>query len=332
MRRVRDRRPATFFRGTEMPRLLTLVVMLGVLVLLMDLARDPKTWRWIAPDDNAAQAGPAQIDEPGKPAADDAQPAVEGPTDLDPAQRDAAREEFQAVADKVPLGPEEMPAYWRLMGWSLHQTTDELRRRADKEVTFRDLWNAPDKWRGKLVEIPVHLRRTATVRDLEENPLDLKTVYEIWGWNSDSQPYWYWMVVPRLPPGMPQGEDIYEEATFVGYFLKLLPYEDREGKTRATPLLVGRLVWHPAPDNPLARRDEWKWTTYIAAALLVLFAVRWGIVFLGRSKHVSASQPPASGDDKAVEAWLESEESTPPEQIAPDEPSFDLEDDRPEPK
>lgn len=321
MRRVRDRRPATFFRGSELPRLVTMIVMLGVLFLLMDLARDPKTWRWIAPDDEVAQIEPPPAKAGRAPV--DALPAP-GPTDQDPTEQEAAREEFEAVADKSPLAKEEMPAYWRLMGWELHQSTAELQQRADKNVTFRELWQQPQKWRGKLVEIRVHLRRTATVKDLAENPLGLKTVYEVWGWNSQSQPYWYWMVVPELPPGMPQGESIYEEATFVGYFFKLLPYEDRQGKTLATPLLIGRLIWHPSPDNALARRNEWTWTWYLAAALLVLFVVRWSLAFLGRSKRTSAAEPgDVSRDDAAVESWLEGEDSSSPEQIIADEVPFD---------
>ena len=43
------------------------------------------------------------------------------------------------------------------------------------------------------------------------------------------------MMVPQLPRGMPQGERMAAEATFVGYFLKLLSHEDRQGKTRSTP-------------------------------------------------------------------------------------------------
>jgi hypothetical protein len=329
MRRVRDRRLATFFRGSELPRLLTLVVMLGVLVLLMDLARDPKTWRWLAPDEQVAQVEPQPGGQP--PAVDDAQPAAEGPSDEDPLERDAAREEFQAVADKAPLRGEEMPAYWRLMAWTLRQPAGDLQKRADKNVTYQDLWHQPDKWRGKLLEIPVHLQRTLTVNDPVENDLGLKSLYEAWGWNSNSQPYSYWMVLPQLPPGMPRGEKILEEATFVGYFLKLIPYEDREGKTRATPLLIGRLIWHPMPDNPLARRDEWTWTWYIAAALFVLFAVRWGLVFLGRTKPRPATEP-ASGDDRAVQSWLEGDDSPPSDPITDDQSPFDPDDDEAGPK
>jgi hypothetical protein len=305
-----------------------MVVMLGVLVLLMDLARDPNTWRWFAPDDRAAGADKA---EPQRPAVYDAQPALLGPTDLDPLERDAAREEFAAVTDKTPLVKVEMPAYWRLMSWERNQSTDDLLKRADKDVTFAQLWQQPDRWRGKLVEIPVHLQRTRAVDDLPDNELRMKTLYEAWGWNSQSQPYSYWMMVPQLPRGMPQGESITQDATFVGYFFKLLSHEDREGKLRSTPLLIGRLIWHPAPNSPLARPDEWTWTWYLATALVALFAVRWGLVLVGRSRGaVSPRSLPATRNEEAVEAWLEGDTQAPDDLIAPHEPGIYLDDDHPE--
>src|SRR5262249_25584144 len=159
----------------------------------------------------------------------------------------------------------------------LHQTTAAMRDRADKQVTFNQLFQRPDAWRGKLVEIPMHLRRTLRQDDVAENPLGLKTVYEVWGWNSDSQPYWYWILTPQLSPTMPEGPSIYEEATFVGYFFKLLPYEDHEGKHLATPLLIGRLIWHPEQSSPLARRDEWVWPWILGGVVGVLLIVRWGL-------------------------------------------------------
>jgi hypothetical protein len=309
MRRVRDRRPSTLFRGAELPRLLTLVVMLGVLVLLFSRAREPGTWRWLAPDvGKAADQSAAGLPEHEVAAAD---PMAKGPTDLDPQELDAAREEYQAVTDKTPLSKEEMPAYWRLMGWQQHQSTREMRERATKDVTFKGLWREPQKWRGKLVEIPVHLRQTAKAEDLAENPLGLSTMNEVWGWNSDSQPYWYWLVCPELPPGMPAGQDIFEEATFVGYFLKLLPYEDHQGKTLATPLLIGRLIWHPAADNPLVRNDEWTWPWMAAGVLAVLAAARWGLYFFTPRRTLGphhAGTP--STDEQNVENWLRQAEAS----------------------
>lgn len=294
------------FRSSELPRLLTMVVMLGVLWLLIDRARDENTWRWITGDTSGA-AALAQRDSVESDAS--SAPATEapttGPTDLDADERDAAAEEFQAITDKAPLAREEMPAYWRLLAWQQHQSTAELRRRAANKVSFAQLWQQPEKWRGKLVEIPVHLGQTARVDDLEDNGLGLKSLDEVWGWNSDSQPYWFWFVCPQLPPGMPTGRSLSEEATFVGYFLKLLPYEDHQGVTRTTPLLIGRLVWHPSPDaRGRASSDGWS-TWLILAGLASLMAVRWGWVWFGR-RQGDRHQPRLSTADAAqVDDWLD---------------------------
>ncbi len=292
------------FRGAELPRLLTMVVMLGVLALLIGRASNPSTWTWLAPDVKGERAVAPDLAATHENIAAP-EPAANGPTDEDAEERESAREEFQAVGDKVPLGKEEMPAYWRLMSWEEHQSTRSLFERSTKDVTFKQLWQDPQKWRGKLVQIPVHLRRTEKVSDVADNPVGLTTVYEVWGWNSDSQPYWYWMVCPRLPPQMPSGGDIYEEATFVGYFLKLLPYEDHQGKTLATPLLIGRLVWHPGADNPLATSDEWTWPWIVGGGLVALFIARWGLR-LGQGRTASdVAKLPTSTDEHQVDAWLE---------------------------
>ncbi len=210
------------------------------------------------------------------------------------------------MTDKTPLGKEEMPAYWRLMAWEERQSTAALRERAAKNVSFRELWQQPDRWRGKLIELPLHLGRTAKVNELADNELGMKTLYEAWGWSSDSQPYWYWLVCPDLPPGMPQGA-IQEEATFVGYFLKLLPYEDHQGKTLASPLLIGRLVWHPLPSSSLQPSDEWTWVAYPAGAVfVVLLLVRgWRSLGFGRRKAAGSGGLLPRVDEQAVENWLE---------------------------
>jgi hypothetical protein len=313
MRRVRDRRPSTLFRGGELTRLATLGVMLGVLVLLISRARDPNTWRWLAPD--AAEESSGESKAKASESRDEvvaSDPAASGQTDRDAEERDAAREEFQAISDKTPLAKEEMPAYWRLMAWQQHESLKELRSRAKKDITFNQLWQQPQKWRGRLLEIPVHLRQTAAVEDLADNALGMQSMHEVWGWNSDSQPYWFWLVCPRLPPGMPVGGNIYEEATFVGYFLKLIPYEDHQGISRATPLLIGRLIWHPVADNPLARSDEWTWPWLVAGVLAVLFAARWGLRLAGQRTKVRAGRTPSAlADDQTVAAWLEQAKDEP---------------------
>ncbi len=305
MRRLRDRRPAGLFSGNELVRLLTMVVMLGVLALLFARARDPGTWRWLAPEAPNVGTGtaPAAADTTEEDVAA-AERVAAGPTGDDPQERDAAREEFEAVTDKAPLAKEEMPAYWRLLAWQQHEPLAAMRQRAKKDITFKQLWQQPEKWRGQLVEIPVHLKQTAHVDELADNSLGLKDLDEVWGWTTDSQPYSYWFVCPQLPPGMPRGTNITEEATFVGYFLKLIPYEDHQGVSRATPLLIGRLIWHPAAGSSMARDDEGWWPWMIGGVLAILFAVRWGSRW--RNRHSGGVTNPATRhDDHAVAEWLD---------------------------
>ncbi len=50
MRYYQDPRNVPLFRGRELLRLMTMIVMLGVVGMLVLRARDPRTWRWFATD------------------------------------------------------------------------------------------------------------------------------------------------------------------------------------------------------------------------------------------------------------------------------------------
>ena len=63
-----------------------------------------------------------------------------------------------------------MPAYWRLMAWQEHQSTAELLEHAATNVTYNDLFTRPDQWRGKLVQLRVHLQQAALGRQLAGKP------------------------------------------------------------------------------------------------------------------------------------------------------------------
>ena len=63
--------PGSVFRGNEFMRLMTMVVMLGVIFLLIARSRDPNTWTWLTSDtgpvdqpDSLASAGDNNNKEP----------------------------------------------------------------------------------------------------------------------------------------------------------------------------------------------------------------------------------------------------------------------------
>jgi hypothetical protein len=327
MRRFRDRRPAPYFRKGELLRMGSMILMLAVLWMIMVRARDASTWRWLTGDDEetaadgepGAGASPAPVDPAGgRPAAHDGEEAVglsapTGPNDQDVEEQEAIEEEFQAVSDKAPLAAVEMPAYWRLATWASHSPAANLKARARRDRVFTHFLQAPAAHRGELVRLRLHVRRTVSFPAPADNPLGVKDVYEAWGRTDESRAFPYVVVFTERPKGFPIKDSVREDATFYGYFLKLLSYEAHDGKERVAPLLIGRLV--PVRTTVTASTaasgspngsgsSDWSWP-------MVLLAVV-GVGYIGlrvvqlfrrtRRRHDPALAP--SAEDYQVEQWL----------------------------
>jgi hypothetical protein len=297
-------------------RLMSMVGMLIVLGMLIGRAGDPRTWRWLAGDKTPTQDSPDALEAgmvhaktivgPKEKivAADEPELIVAGPADNDAEEIDAAREEFQAVGDRVPLSPQEMPAYWRMMGWTRAQSFDQLQERARRDLLFTHFWERPAKYRGELTFLKLHIERVLTY-DAPPNEAGLKQLYEAWGWTDDSKSFPYVVVFSELPAGMRLGAHVSEDATFTGYFMKLLPYQAFDVK-RAAPLLVGRLRWQENPARAAIQPHDGSvfWLTLGGGGILLMLAIaRWVVVRRSRSavKTVSALDMPA-------DRWLESVE------------------------
>lgn len=317
MRRYwRERRPASMFRGAELPRLMTGLVMLAVLYMLIVRAADPKTWGWLAkvdgqnqtaPDANAA-AAPSKAEEPSPPT----EPAPTGPTDEESEQQEAAREEFQAITDgSLRLGPEEMEAYDRLVEWVKNQSFATLERRAKKGLWYTDLYDSPDEHRGQLVALDLEIRRANSVG---ESRYGVK-LWEAWGLTEESRGRLYDVIVLDYPKEMPLGFNIYTKAKFAGYFLKLQGYESGGSKPGQSPdrapMLIGRLQWQPmavaAP--PVDAREEWLWGGGLLALVGLVFLVRW--LYYKRARKSRCSEVPSvlgrspEGEAVPIDRWLE---------------------------
>jgi hypothetical protein len=284
-----------------------MIGMLLVLLMIMDRAKDPDTWRWLT---NEPEGEPTTVDsDRGDSAHAQANTSSSDPTDaadLDPEELDAAREEFQAISDRQPLLPEEMPSYWRMFNWVHRQPGYLLQRRSRKSVVFTDFVQAPDRLRGSLVHLRLHLMRSLT-HETPESTIGIDRVHEAWGWTDESHPWLYVVVFAEKPSGMPIGPDIREEASFDGYFLKLMSYEAHQapGKPLFAPLLVGRIVWHPSRTQSGSASDgTWFWLTILGGALIALvMLVRWVIV--SRAVPLTASTHSAQSSSTAIESWLE---------------------------
>lgn len=221
-------------------RLITLLAAMGVLFVLYQRFRDPATWQSLLdiPADTKTDLSIIQPDPAsGSPAT--METVVAGPNELDKDEKTEFEEMTDLVSDRVALKPREMHAYWRLMTWSRTEPFTTLRQRAMKGVPFTQLWEQPDKYRGRLISLRLHVRRVLKY-EAPDNPQQLIDLYEAWGWTDESRSFPYVVVFPECPAELPIGTDVRAEVEFAGYFLKIMSYSAYE-TTRGAPLLVGRI-------------------------------------------------------------------------------------------
>jgi hypothetical protein len=295
-----------------------MILLLFVLSLIFSWAREPRSWQWLAKGDAAVHLDAALDALPqSSPAAGvtDAPPEtiVAGPTDADKAEWTEASKLFEAVTDRAPLTPVEMPAYWRCMKWARAQSFAALERRSADRIFYTRLWEEPDKYRGKLLRLRLHIRRVLDY-DAPKNSVGVKRVFEAWGWTDESKAFPYVVVFSELPQGMSLGPDVQDEGLFVGYFLKTMTYTASNAK-RSAPLLIGRMKAvsssaNAAAARPAVGRGEGIWIAVAGLALLGLFlAATWlRLRHSRRAKRLSIS----TTHEAEMEDWFRNGPSAEP--------------------
>ncbi len=331
MRRFRDRQSNRLFRGGELARMLTMVSFLLVLVMVFLKARDPDTWRFLANDpapvstgetdeprrdegsDTTAEshkpAGDVNETAPAEGAATDAMP----PLDEDPEERAAIADEFEVITDRAPIVKEDMFAYWRLLRWTEDSPLPAMLKRARSDVRYGDLILDPAAHRGQLMKVRLHVVQLLKLKAAPDNPLGLETYYQAVGWNDSSQAWFYFCIFTDLPRGMPLGDRITTEGTFVGYFLKTTTYQDGLGKGSQAPVLIGRMIWHPSPQAP-KHEEESLLPWLIGGLLLAGFGVRlvWRLRTGKKRTSITGLLRGKSGSEEPsvnIEEWLDRVES-----------------------
>ena len=319
MRYSRSARFANQPRHHSGQRLVSMLVMLAVLGMIYNRAKDPKTWRWFA-DDSEPELAQVDVKEkapagkPDKPEKPWTETIVEGATDTDAEEMEEAHKEWDAISDRTPLDGTEMAAYWRFFKWSRAQSFADLERRSQRDAAFTQLWEVPEKFRGKPMRLRMHIKRILSW-DAPENTVGVTKVYEAWGWTDDSKSFPYVVVFSELPPGMKEGTDIQAEGVFVGYFLKNMSYHAFDVR-RAAPLLVGRMknVSRPPP-AAMNGGDRLIWNWIIAS--VVLAAIGIGVwLRIGRRRRATIDPALRPIDEEEMAHWLteqaqSSDESTP---------------------
>ncbi|MHB1560846.1 MAG: hypothetical protein ACYC61_25615 [Isosphaeraceae bacterium] len=265
------RRENTFFRGSELLRLLVLVAILIAGVALAVVFVRNRT----------APAEPPLVVK-GQPA---------------PIVPDRS-EEFESVTDRTPMGFRDNAAYRLLLGRAREHTPEQLARDARRDIVVTHMWERPSAYRG----VPIHVEGVARrVLRYESKLSKTGWLYEAWINLDDVPRVPYVCVFEHAPEGFPIGSDVAERVVFNGYFLKFMKYEATDAKYRYTPLLVGRVGWRSHSDTGASEgmgSTLW-WSLVILGALIVVNLIRWLVQLVYFARYRSR---PSAADSNGISA------------------------------
>jgi hypothetical protein len=290
-----SRRTSSLFRGSELPRLLFLVVIV--------LAGWPMLVIFAHSD-----------------VGDNPPPPTVPVAELKPIVPDDGIE-FQAVTDKTTIQLRESTAYSTLLQRARDTPAAELAAKSRRDVFFANLWGQPQHFRG----VPIHLEGTAKkilTHEVGATMSPRGRLYEVWFYSDENRSSPYVVTIEDPPTGLAVGYELNQRVTVDAYFLKLLLYQAGDG-FRAAPMLVGRMHWTPAPvvaTSPIADLNKFTRQNVIAIVVTLLMGyIVIRVIFQFRKAMAPIRRPLNSGSfseglpPDEVADWLQNLPENPPD-------------------
>lgn len=290
------RRPPGLLRGSELTTLLTL---LGLVVVVLAMII------------NSRRAAPPN--RPNPPTASEL-PALPPP--------DSAPE-FEGLQDRTELRLRDTAAFKLLVERVRETPPQQLARNARRELVFSQFFDDPSRYRGLPIRVEGRALRVL-VQSVEPDSTIFPSgrFFEIYVTTPDSQRNPYLLVSEEVPPGLAIGDGIDVPVVFAGYFLKLMAYESGDGRYRATPLIVGRILdvtemGSPGGGNFVGPGMGRGWLLYIGMTLGGLLLLRLGLA-ISRSFTATRARPYSQRsvvtdqiEPAELSAWIEREQGNP---------------------
>ncbi len=196
------------------------------------------------------------------------------------------------VQDNTYFRSSETEAWFGLFERLQRTDAQKLGEATLGELTYTQLLNQPQVYRGKVVTIRGTLRREE-VEHPAENSLGIEAYHRLM-----IQPrgggHWPFVVYClELPDNFPRGDNLQAPIAVTGYFFKNWSYAWKDGLGIAPVVLARSVDWQPKPASPARRTlaSEGLTTALVAAGVFALLAVYLVFRKTRRPSHVS----PASG-------------------------------------
>ena len=297
------REPPPYLNPRDQWRMLRLVGLLALVLIAMNGAANPETWRWMFPEEGTGPDGKplpsleevdfeVQLEDPDALPPDvfrseadenETQPAAVPPkTDVENCRDVRIDPELLSGVRDNTLGVRrsEADAFYIVLAQARDVPANCLREVARDDVAFTVLMTDSDHFRGVPVSVTGEIKRLNPVQ-ASKNPFGIEKFYESWLFTSDSGDNPYRIVTSSVPEGLPHG-DITEEVrvSVIGYFFKREGYASKDGLHTA-PLLIGKTFERlpPRPAGPPALQRAAGGNLPVARYLVIVATVV--IVLLG---------------------------------------------------
>jgi hypothetical protein len=297
--------PRNYLSRREQWRLLLLVVGLGLVVMTMFEAREADNWRWIWRLDRNRAEDAEPVDTrlrpkaKGEEIADSFISRPDPEVDADDEAAEPARRYFPGVKrtyldtieDNTILRAAEKDAWFHLLALLEKHDEETLREASVGRVSFVQLYQQSDEYRGELVTLRGTLRRAHRLT-APENQYGIDDYYQVWLQPVDNAANPMVLYVLDLPEGFPTGMDIAEEAEVTGFYFKRWAYPAQDTVRLAPVVLAKGVQWFPSVS--LAERTRSRqlpvWVVLVSAVLIASVLIGF-VVFRTRYRPVAAEPP-----------------------------------------
>lgn len=265
----RQKRPPPVFSHREMVQLVGMVVALLTVLALLARLRQPGSMEWFFAAEPAAMTPPAETRQNAAKHVALAQPKP-GPN-VDPATP------LRDIRDRTSRDAADRAAIMHYLALAAQQPAGELTNSSRRDVLFANLFNEPEKYRGKPVRIHGLLRRAVHwPLDAAKEVVGLDGYYELWIFPEDQRVNPCLILCAELPAGIAPSATLAVQVEIEAYFIKLFVYQADDGARRLAPMLVGRAPRLLTPAISTRTLDPLQWTLIAVAALTLLgLALAW---------------------------------------------------------
>jgi hypothetical protein len=208
--------------------------------------------------------------------------------------------------DTVASRPNDTAAWFRLaenLSKASAEDLANLDEQAAPAVGFRQLFQQPADYRGKLVRVSGAARLVYRV-PAPRNILGIEHYYIFYVQPAGGPTSPLVVYTTELPPGFPQVEErgftedaneMNEAVEFVGYFFKKMAYQDEYRLTRVAPLLIAKSpIWTPREVRSDPMLPDWRIFLAVAAGLAVMSAGIAAFVYWRHRGSPMAAYGPAA--------------------------------------